>query len=323
MVGDQSIFVRGAISGVVREGVIAAALTALMILMFLGSWRSALIIAVSIPLSMLASIIVLSALGQTINIMTLGGLALAVGILVDDATVTMENIDRHLAMGKDVPQAILDGAHQIAMPAFVSTLCICIVFVPMFFLTGVAKYLFVPLAEAVVFAMLASYFLSRTLVPTMAKYLLHAHETLEDVEHGDGHHRNALLRAQIALEHGFERMRDAYKGVLAGLLRIARVLSPCCFLLSRSVRRSCSACGWVQISFRRSIPGRSSSICAPTPARASRKPRALCDQVDARSGARFRRTNSTASSTISASPTAASICPTATRSRSARPMPIS
>ena len=168
---------RGAIDGVVREGIIAGCLTAVMILVFLGSWRSTLIIAVSIPLSILVSLIVLGALGETINIMTLGGLALAVGILVDDATVEIENINRNLEEGKEVEQAILDMAPaQITMiPAFVSTLSICIVFVPMFFMGGVAKYLFVPLAEAVIFAMLASYFLSRTVVPTMAKYLLHEH----------------------------------------------------------------------------------------------------------------------------------------------------
>ncbi|HEX3437858.1 MAG TPA: efflux RND transporter permease subunit, partial [Pseudacidobacterium sp.] len=170
---DQSIFVRASINGVVHEALIAACLTAIMILVFLGSWRSTLIIAVSIPLSILTSLLVLSALGETINIMTLGGLALAVGILVDDATVEIENINRNLEQGKAVEQAILDGAAQIAVPAFVATISICIVFVPMFFLTGVAKFLFVPLAEAVVFAMLASYLLSRTVVPTMAKYLLH------------------------------------------------------------------------------------------------------------------------------------------------------
>src|SRR3979411_2844624 len=171
---DQSIFVRSAISGVVRETLIAACLTAFMILTFLGSWRSTVIIATSIPLAILTSIIVLSALGQTINIMTLGGLALAVGILVDDATVEIENTNRNLEEGKEIKQAILDGAAQIAVPALVSTLCICIVFLPMFFLSGVARYLFVPLAEAVVFAMLASYLLSRTLVPTLAMYLLKA-----------------------------------------------------------------------------------------------------------------------------------------------------
>ncbi|HEV1286429.1 MAG TPA: efflux RND transporter permease subunit [Bryobacteraceae bacterium] len=169
---DQSIFVRAAVSGVIREAVIAAALTGLMILLFLGSWRSTLIIAISIPLSILTSVIVLSFLGETINTMTLGGLALAVGILVDDATVTIENIERFLEEGHELRDAILEGASQISVPALVSTLCICIVFLPMFFLNGVARYLFVPLAEAVVFAMLASYILSRTLVPTIAMYLL-------------------------------------------------------------------------------------------------------------------------------------------------------
>ncbi|MGB8535315.1 MAG: efflux RND transporter permease subunit [Acidobacteriaceae bacterium] len=209
---DQSIFVRGAISGVVREGIIAGCLTAIMILVFLGSWRSTIIIAVSIPLSILVSLIVLGALGETINIMTLGGLALAVGILVDDATVEIENINRNLEEGKEVEQAILDGAAQIAIPAFVSTLSICIVFVPMFFLGGVAKYLFVPLAEAVIFAMLASYFLSRTVVPTMAKYLLKEHDAAgEKSKHQS---RNPLIRAQLAFERRFEQLRVFYFRVL-------------------------------------------------------------------------------------------------------------
>src|SRR5262245_4024507 len=207
---DQSLFVRASIQGVLREAVIAACLTAFMILVFLGSWRSTLIIAVSIPLSILSSIIVLSALGETINIMTLGGLALAVGILVDDATVAIENINWHLEQGKDLEPAILDGSQQIAIPAFVSTICICIVFVPMFFLTGVGRYLFVPMAEAVVFAMLASYVLSRTLVPTMAKYLLHAHEDV----HGATRSRNPLVRLQHAIDHGFMHLRDGYRGLL-------------------------------------------------------------------------------------------------------------
>jgi len=172
---DQSIFVRAAINGVLKEGVIAACLTALMILLFLGSWRSTLVVATSIPLSILCSIIILSALGQTMNLMTLGGLALAVGILVDDATVEIENIHRNLAMKKPMVRAILDGASQIAVPAFVSTLCICIVFVPIFFLSGTARFLFQPLAMAVIFAMLASYFLSRTVVPTMVRFLLREH----------------------------------------------------------------------------------------------------------------------------------------------------
>ena len=204
---DQSLFVRAAISGVIREGVIAAALTGLMILLFLGSWRSTLIIAISIPLSILASIIALSALGETINIMTLGGLALAVGILVDDATVTIENINSHLEEGKEVYDAIMEGAHQIAVPALVSTLSICIVFVPIFFLGGVAKYLFAPLAEAVVFAMLASYVLSRTLVPTLSLYWLKKHE------HNQAP-KGMLGRFQAGFERRFESTRNSYRGAL-------------------------------------------------------------------------------------------------------------
>jgi CzcA family heavy metal efflux pump len=212
-ISDQSVFVRSAISGVVREAVIAACLTAAMILIFLGNWRSTVIIAVSIPLSILCSLLMLSALGETINIMTLGGLALAVGILVDDATVEIENINRNLELGKEVEDAILTGASQIAIPAFVSTLAICIVFVPMFFLGGVARYLFVPLAEAVVFAMLASYFLSRTIVPTMAKYLLkgHEHDRVEQARAS----RNPFTRFQIAFEHYFEKLRSWYHGALS------------------------------------------------------------------------------------------------------------
>ncbi len=212
-IADQSIFVKAAISGVVREAIIAACLTAVMILIFLGNWRSTVIIAVSIPLSILCSLLMLSALGETINIMTLGGLALAVGILVDDATVEIENINRNLEMGKEVEDAILTGASQIAVPAFVSTLAICIVFVPMFFLGGVARYLFGPLAEAVVFAMLASYFLSRTVVPTMAKYLLkgHEHDRVEQARNS----RNPFVRFQIAFEHYFEKLRNWYHGVLS------------------------------------------------------------------------------------------------------------
>ena len=216
-IGDQSLFVRAAITGVAREGVIAAALTSLMILLFLGSWRSTVIIAVSIPLAILGAITLLSALGETLNIMTLGGLALAVGILVDDATVTIENINWHLEHGKDVETAIIDGAKQIVTPAFVSLLCICIVFVPMFFLDGVARFLFVPMAEAVMFAMVCSFILSRTLVPTMAKFLLKAH-----APHGDEHgshgapapSRNPLVRFQRAFEARFERIRATYHGLL-------------------------------------------------------------------------------------------------------------
>jgi multidrug efflux pump subunit AcrB len=211
---DQSVFVRSAISGVIREALIAGALTGLLILLFLGSWRSTLIITISIPLSILASIACLSALGETINIMTLGGLALAVGILVDDATVTIENINYHLESGKDVEPAILDGAQQIALPALVSTLCICIVFIPMFLLAGIAKFLFIPLAEAVVFAMLASYLLSRTLVPTLAKFWLKV-----KVHEADKRRGNPLSWWQASFERGFERLRERYRTLLASAVR--------------------------------------------------------------------------------------------------------
>jgi len=224
LVGDQSVFVRSAVDGVIREGVIAAALTGLMILLFLGSWRSTLIITISIPLAVLSAIVALSAFGQTLNIMTLGGLALAVGILVDDATVTIENMNWHLEKGKHVEASIMDGAQQIVTPAFVSLLCICIVFIPMFFLTGVAKYLFVPLAEAVIFSMVASFILSRTLVPTLAKYLLRAHaqthHTGEHIagtvgaEHMPTPSANPLVRFQHAFEEAFNRVRDGYKELL-------------------------------------------------------------------------------------------------------------
>ena len=205
---DQSLFVRASIYGVIREALIAAALTAIMILVFLGDWRPTIVISISIPLSIFVSIILLGAIGQTINIMTLGGLALAVGILVDDATVEIENIERNLAMGKEMKQAILDGAQQIAVPAFVSTLSICIVFVPMFFLTGVAKFLFVPLAEAVSFAMLASYLLSRTLIPTLVMYIMRGHE------HREGGPKSLLGRFQRGFERRFEEFRRGYESLL-------------------------------------------------------------------------------------------------------------
>ena len=224
---DQSLFVRAAIEGVLHEGVIAAALTAIMILLFIGSWRSTIIIALSIPLSVLASIAILSALGETINMMTLGGLALAVGILVDDATVEIENVHRQMAMGKPLIQAILDGAEEIALPAFVSTLCICIVFVPMFFLTGVARFLFVPLAEAVVFAMLASYVLSRTLVPTLVMWFYrnspyHGHGEEDDEKNANEPPPKGwsapFVHIQRGFEHGFSRFRAGYRGLLEGIL---------------------------------------------------------------------------------------------------------
>jgi len=221
---DQSLFVRASISGVIREALIAAALTACMILIFLGDWRPTIVISISIPLSIFVSIILLGAIGQTINIMTLGGLALAVGILVDDATVEIENIERNLAMGKEMRQAILDGAQQIAVPAFVSTLSICIVFVPMFFLTGVAKFLFVPLAEAVSFAMLASYLLSRTLIPTLVMYIMRGHE------HREAGAKSALGRFQRGFEHKFEEFRRGYEALLETTLQ-HRGLFVVCFLI--------------------------------------------------------------------------------------------
>ncbi|MGH8048351.1 MAG: efflux RND transporter permease subunit [Chthoniobacterales bacterium] len=213
---DQSVFVRAAVDGVIREAVIAACLTALLILLFLGNWRHTVVIAISIPLSILSAICILSALGETINIMTLGGLALAVGILVDDATVTIENIDRHLEEGKDLHQGILDGAAQIAVPAFVSTLCICIVFVPMFLLSGVARYLFIPLAEAVVFAMISSYVISRTLVPTLVMYFQRGHRE----KHASDTPATFLGRFQRRFEKGFERLRGWYSRRLEAALRL-------------------------------------------------------------------------------------------------------
>jgi len=221
---DQSLFVRASIQGVLHEGLTAACLTAAMILLFLGDWRPTIIIAISIPLSIFVSVILLSALGETINIMTLGGLALAVGILVDDATVEIENIERNLAMGKEMKQAILDGAQQIAVPAFVSTLCICIVFVPMFFLTGVARFLFVPLAEAVSFAMLASYLLSRTLIPTLVMFIMRGHE------HRGAEPKTFIGRFQRGFERGFDRFRAGYQQLLETTLE-RRGLFAVCFVI--------------------------------------------------------------------------------------------
>ncbi|KWI04633.1 efflux RND transporter permease subunit [Burkholderia ubonensis] len=222
---DQSVFVDAAVQGVIHEALIAAVLTAMMILLFLGNWRSTLIIAISIPLSIFTSLIALAALGETINLMTLGGLALAVGILVDDATVTIENIERHLHLGTGLHDAILEGAGEIAVPAFVSTLCICIVFVPMFFLTGVARYLFVPLAEAVVFAMLASYVLSRTLVPTMAMLLFRPQEAST----GPDRSTSRFARIHHRFNHAFERLRASYI-VLLSMLLVRRRFYAMCFL---------------------------------------------------------------------------------------------
>jgi CzcA family heavy metal efflux pump len=274
-IADQSVFVRGAISGVVREALIAACLTAAMILIFLGSWRSTIIIAVSIPLSVICSLLMLAALGETINIMTLGGLALAVGILVDDATVEIENINRNLEEGKEVEQAILDGAAQIAVPAFVSTISICIVFVPMFFLGGVARYLFVPLAEAVVFAMLASYFLSRTIVPTMAKYLLKPHEE----SHSTHVSRNPFVRFQLIFERYFEKLRNWYHGLLSFCLeyRLAFLFSIAAFWIASLVLLY----PWLGQDFFPSIDGGQFKlhVRAQTGTRIEDTAR-LCDQIE-------------------------------------------
>jgi len=272
---DQSLFVNAAIQGVLREAIIAACLTAAMILIFLGSWRSTVIIAVSIPLSILTSIIVLSAIGETINIMTLGGLALAVGILVDDATVEIENIDRNLDQGKETERAILDGAQQIAIPAFVSTLSICIVFVPMFYLTGVARYLFVPLAEAVVFAMFASYLLSRTLVPTMAKYLLKAHV------HEEGEPKrtwNPFTLFHRAFESVFEKIRAAYRVVLEVCVEHRNIFA-ICFLLA--CLASSALLPWVGQDFFPSVDSGQFKLHlrAQTGTRIE-ETAALCDHVD-------------------------------------------
>ena len=274
---DQSVFVRASITGVIREALIAGCLTAIMILVFLGSWRSTIIIAVSIPLSILSSIIVLSAIGETINIMTLGGLALAVGILVDDATVAIENINTHLEGGKDLEPAILDGSQQIAVPALVSTLCICIVFVPMFFLTGVARYLFVPMAEAVVFAMLASYVLSRTLVPTMAKYLLKAHLPHEPAR-SDSAPAGVFARIQRGLDAGFLAMRESYRATLERLLS-RRAMFAAMFLVV--VGLSFLLIPWVGEDFFPAVDSGQIKLHlrAPTGTRIE-ETALLCDQID-------------------------------------------
>ena len=296
-IGDQSIFVRASIDGVVREAIIAAVLTGLMILLFLGSWRSTVIIAVSIPLSILTSIIVLSFLGETINIMTLGGLALAVGILVDDATVTIENIERYLEEGQSLHDAILDGAAQISVPALVSTLCICIVFLPMFFLSGVSRFLFVPLAEAVVFAMLASYILSRTLVPTMAMYLLKAHD----------HHARALAQYLRPLP---ARLRARLRTCPPHLSGRSRPPRRCAAALypglpsALSLSLSCWFPSWDRTSSPAPITARSSCISAPRAARASKRRRASAIWSSRRSAGPSPRPSWTTSSTTSASPTA-------------------
>ena len=311
---DQSVFVKAAVQGVVVEALIAAGLTAVMVLLFLGNWRSTLIIALTIPLSILASILVLQMLGETLNLMTLGGLALSVGILVDQAIVTIENIERHLHLGQPLEEAIVVGAGEIGVPAFVSTLCICIVFVPMFFLSGVARFLFVPLAEAVVFAMIASYILSRTLVPTLVMLLMRA-------THGDGRPEDAarpspLQRVYRAFDRQFERVRGAYTVALSACstsaASSASPSSPSACSRAASIRSSAAT------SSRASMPARSACTCARRPARASRRRRAWPTTSRRRSASSCRRTSSRPSSTTSACRTAASTCRTATPARSAR-----
>ena len=272
-IGDQSVFVRASIQGVIREGVIAAALTSLMILLFLGSWRSTLIVTTSIPLAILGAIAVLSAIGETLNIMTLGGLALAVGILVDEATVTIESINYHLEQGKEVETAIIDGASQIVIPAFVSLLCICIVFIPMFFLRGVARFLFVPMAESVMFAMVFSFLLSRTLVPTLAKYLLHMHVASVDDRTARFRPRGRGIRWC-----GFNvASRSASRGFAPGIMTCWR--SPSSIgesssgdFSASSQFRICSRRFSAAISFRRSTAVRYCCMCGRPSARVSRKP---------------------------------------------------
>ena len=327
-IGDQSLFVRSAIDGVVREAVIAAALTGLMILLFLGSWRSTLIISLSIPLSILASIACLSALGETINIMTLGGLALAVGILVDDATVTIENINFHLEQGEDVEPAILAGAQQIALPALVSTLAICIVFVPMFLLAGIAKFLFVPLAEAVVFAMLASYLLSRTLVPTLSNYWLQKHD-----KNARPARPGFLKRFQMRFEKGFENVRERYHALLESALKHDKRFASI-FL------GAMAASAILAFPLGTYLPGLgqdffptvdSGQIKLHLRARTGlriEETAALCDQVEAFirqtiPASRFPPRKWSPSSITSAYRTAASIRPIARRPLSGRAMPIS
>ena len=310
LLGDQSLFVRAAISSVAREGVIAAALTSLMILLFLGSWRSTLIIATSIPLAALGSIIALAAIGETLNIMTLGGLALAVGILVDDATVTIENINWHLEHGKGVETAIMDGARQIVTPAFVSLLCICIVFVPMFFLEGVPRYLFVPMAEAVMFAMISSFFLSRTLVPTMANHLLRPHPP-HAADRGRAASRNPIVIVQRSFEAAFDGVRENYRAVLE-LAMERRAVFAVAFLTARRRRVSADPLPGAQL-LSRGRQRTNAHARAPARRHARRgKRQAVLAKSRPRSARSSRRRSSPRWSTILACRSAASIFPTTT-----------
>ena len=300
----------------------AAALTAVMILLFIGSWRSTFIIAISIPLSVISSLLILSALGQTINLMTLGGLALAVGILVDDATVEIENVHRQMGMGKPLQQAILDGAQEIALPAFVSTLCICIVFVPMFFLTGVGRYLFVPLAEAVVFAMLASYVLSRTLIPTLVMYFYRNFSYYEHHTQGHGEPQKVApwLRPFVAIQDRFEawftRFRDGYRSLLESIFE--RRTGFVVFFLVLCVGSCLLILVWARTFSRAWMPGKSGCMSGPAPGRAWRKRPSWSRKSRRPSARKSRPTNSKACWTTSAFPIPASRSVTATTARSAR-----
>ncbi len=298
---DQSLFVRAAVEGVVKEASIAAGLTALMILLFLGSWRSTLIVVISIPLSILVSLICLACLGQTINLMTLGGLSLAVGILVDDATVALENIHRNMAMRKPLIQAILDGAQQIAVPAFVATLCICIVFVPVVFISGAARSLFTPLGMAVVFAMLMSYLLSRTLVPTMVHYLLGAEHRALRGEPAARRGATSSGASTRSFDVHFERLRRAYGGYLDWALDHGRLVTLVFAAFVALVAGPTCPQPRAATSSRRSTPGRSGSTCAWPPGRASRRP--------SRCSSRRRRSSETSSPRTSSRPSSTtSVC---------------
>ena len=311
---DQSLFVRASVSGVVREATIAAILTGLMILLFLGSWRSTLIVCLSIPLSILTSLIVLSFLGETINVMTLGGLALAVGILVDDATVEIENVHRNMGMnGKTLVRAILDGAQQIAVPAFVSTLCICIVFVPVLMLSGAAKYLFTPLSMAVVFAMLTSYLLTRTVVPTLVHYLLPVEIPLyQEGEEAATAARAAgpIWRIHQAFDRQFEKLRDAYHrpaGAGAGTSAAGREAP----LPHSHFRRWAWCCWWDRTSFPMWIPARCGCTCGVLRGLALKRPNGSSARSRRKSAVLFRQRNWTPFWTISACRIRASISPSA------------
>ena len=320
-VGDQSVFVKAAVFGVIREAVLAAALVGVMILLFLGSWRSTVIILTEIPLAVLFSLTALSPLGETINVMTLGGLALAVGILVDDGTVTIENINYHLEQGKEVEPAILDGAQQIVIPAFVTLLCLCIVFVPMFQLGGVAGYLFRPLAEAVVFALIGSFILSRTLVPTMANYLMRGHHHSTESRHRRRSAAASVRAIRFALPAGLRAALRAFPRALPRRCWSRRSSRPKTFM-SAFLACVVLSFGSGAVSGRELLPGGrfrpDPDACArASRAPASRRPPASSNRSSRRSAPPFRPISSTTSSTISACRSAASTWPIRTPGPSA------